>query len=107
MANALIDRPDNARRGDIVTIRLVLSHVMETGYRRDISGKVIPRNIIRNFVCRYDGAEIVRAEFTQAIAANPFLAFTTVATVTGPVTMTWDDDEGQRYSAETMLNVRD
>ena len=81
MAAALINVPAKAKRGDIIEIKTLMSHIMETGYRRTTTGEVIPRDIITSFSCRYNGEEIFRADFSPAIAANPFLTFFTVATV--------------------------
>jgi sulfur-oxidizing protein SoxZ len=94
MAQALINVPAKAKRGDIVEIKVLISHVMETGYRHSDSGDLIPRNIINTFVCSYNGEEVFRAELFPAIAANPFLAFHTVATESGVITLSWTDDKG-------------
>ena len=107
MANALLDIPGTARKGEIITVKVVLSHIMETGYRRDISGKPIPRNIVTWFSCTYGGEEVFRCEMTQAIAANPYLGFTTRATASGPMVLTWQDDEGVRYREEIAIRVTD
>lgn len=107
MANALLDIPGTVKKGAIFTVKVVLSHIMETGYRRDISGKPIPRNIVTAFSCHYGGVEVFRAEMTQAIAANPYLGFTTVATVSGPLVLSWVDDEGIGYREEIVIKVVD
>jgi len=107
MANALIDRPKSARKGDIITRRALVSHQMETGYRREISGAVIPRLIIHTFTCRYDGEEIFRAELFPAMAANPLIAFATIATRSGPITFTWVDDAGTTITETATLVVTD
>ena len=65
---------------------------METGYRLDNTGRAIPRDIIKLFVCTYNGEEIFRAELFPAIAANPFLAFFTTATESGELVFSWTDD---------------
>ena len=83
MARALINVPRKARRGEIVEIKTLISHPMETGYRRDNVGNPIPRNIISRFVCMYNGTEVFRADLFPAVAANPFLSFFTVATESG------------------------
>ena len=85
MARALISVPTRAKRGEILEIKTLVQHPMETGYRRDNTGGVIPRDIIQHFVCTYNGEEVFRAELFPAIAANPFIAFTTVATETGTI----------------------
>ena len=107
MANALLDIPKSVKKGEIFTIKIVLSHIMETGYRRDISGKVIPRNIVTALQCTYDNAVILKTDLTQAIAANPYFGFTATATRSGPITFSWRDDEGQTYTQEFILQVVD
>jgi len=94
VANALINVPTTARRGEIVEIKTLISHAMETGYRRSQLGALIPRDIIRLFVCTYNGTEVFRAELHPAIAANPFIAFTTVATESGTLQFQWTGDNG-------------
>src|SRR6202035_2246993 len=69
MAAALINVPKKAKRGDIIEIKTLMSHIMETGYRRTTTGAVIPRDIITSFTCRYNGTEIFRADLFPAIAA--------------------------------------
>jgi sulfur-oxidizing protein SoxZ len=105
MATALLYVQKTAKRGDVVTLRAVFSHTMETGYRREMNGKVIPRDIVHTFTCRYDGAEVFRAQFFPAIAANPFISFTTIATTTGPVAFSWTDDAGKTTTETTVLTV--
>lgn len=107
MANALIDIPKSARKGEVITLRALVSHTMETGYRREISGAVIPRLIIHTFFCRYDGEEIFRADLFPAMAANPLIAFTTIATRSGPITFTWIDDAGVTIAETATLTVID
>jgi sulfur-oxidizing protein SoxZ len=92
VASALINVPARARRGEIIEIKTLISHVMETGYRRTHLGAAIPRDIIRLFVCTYNGTEVFRAELHPAIAANPFIAFSTVATESGTLTFHWTGD---------------
>jgi sulfur-oxidizing protein SoxZ len=94
VASALISVPERARRGEIVEIKTLLSHPMETGYRRSQDGARIPRDIVRLFVCTYNDTEVFRAELHPAIAANPFITFSTVATETGTLTFQWTGDNG-------------
>jgi sulfur-oxidizing protein SoxZ len=105
MARVLLNVPRNATRGEVITIRTLIQHVMETGYRPDASGVVAPRDIIRRFTCRYDGEVIFQAELSPAIAANPFLSFSTVATRSGPVEMTWEGDNGFMQTETRELTV--
>jgi len=70
MASALINVPAKAKRGDIIEIKTLMSHIMETGYRHMASGEVVPRDIITSFTCRFNGNEIFRADLFPAIAGN-------------------------------------
>ena len=105
MARALINVPSKAKRGDIIEIKTLISHEMEPGFRPDSVGKLIPRDIITSFVCRYNGQEILRAEFYPAIAANPFMSFTTVATESGKIEFKWVGDNGFSQSESANITV--
>jgi sulfur-oxidizing protein SoxZ len=94
MASALINVPKKARRGDIIEIKTLMSHIMETGYRHTAAGQVVPRDIITSFTCRYNGEEIFRADLFPAIAANPFFTFFTTATESGKFDFEWIGDNG-------------
>jgi sulfur-oxidizing protein SoxZ len=86
MARVLINLRARARRGELIEIKTLIAHPMETGYRLGPTGAAIPRDIIRRFLCTYNGEEVFRAELFPAIAANPFIAFFTVATESGEIT---------------------
>jgi sulfur-oxidizing protein SoxZ len=105
MASALINVPAKAKRGEIIEIKTLMSHIMETGYRRTATGELIPRNIITSFTCRYNGAEIFRADLFPAIAANPFITFFTVATESGKFDFDWIGDNGFAESASASIIV--
>ena len=105
MANALVNVPARARRGEIIEIKALVSHPMETGYRRTQLGATIPRDIIRRFVCTYNGTEIFSADFHPAISANPFLAFSTVATESGTIAFSWTGDNGFAVTESASITV--
>jgi sulfur-oxidizing protein SoxZ len=105
MASALINVPKKAKRGAIIEIKTLMSHVMETGYRHTAEGKVIPRDIITSFSCRYNGEEIFRADLFPATAANPFLSFFTIATESGKFEFEWIGDNGFSETASAMISV--
>jgi sulfur-oxidizing protein SoxZ len=105
VANALINVPKQAKRGDVIEIKTLVSHPMETGYRRTQDGAPIPRDIIRTFVCIYNGTEVFRAELHPAIAANPFLVFTTVATESGTLEFHWTGDHGFSVRESATITV--
>jgi sulfur-oxidizing protein SoxZ len=105
MAQALINIPAKAKRGEIIEIKALISHVMETGYRHAESGEAVPRDIINSFVCTYNGEEVFRAELFPAIAANPFIAFFTTATESGVITLSWTDDKGATEVRSAKITV--
>ena len=105
MAAALINVPKKAKRGEIIEIKTLMSHIMETGYRRTASGELVPRDIITSFVCRYNGVEIFRADLFPAIAANPFISFFTVATESGKFDFEWIGDQGFSETASASIII--
>ena len=105
MTSALINVPPKARRGDVIEIKALMSHIMETGYRRTATGDLVPRDIITSFACRYNGKEIFRADFFPAIAANPFMSFFTVAQESGKFEFEWIGDKGFSQTASASITV--
>ncbi len=105
MASALVNVPARAQRGEIIPIKALISHVMETGYRRTELGAIIPRDILRQLVCAYNGEEVFRAEMHPSIAANPFFSFTAVAVDSGTITFTWTGDNGFTASESVAIEV--
>ena len=105
MARTLINVPARARKGEVIEIKTLISHPMESGQRRDDAGQVIPRDIIHTFVCTYAGEEVFRAELFPAIAANPFLSFCTVATESGVLVFSWTDDHGEVQTESARIEV--
>src|SRR5215475_14862879 len=100
MARNLVNVPPKANRGQIVEIKTLISHIMETGFRRTETGVPIPRDIITDFVCTYNGVEIFRADLHQAISANPFISFFTVAAESGTLEFRWTGDNGLTETAQ-------
>jgi sulfur-oxidizing protein SoxZ len=105
MPSALINVPARAKRGDIIEIKTLMSHIMETGFRHTTTGEAVPRDIITSFACRYNGAEIFRADLFPAIAANPFISFFTVATESGAFEFEWIGDRGFSETASARITV--
>ena len=105
MPSALINVPAKAKRGDVIEIKTLMSHIMETGYRRTATGEIIPRDNITSFACRYNGVEIFRADLFPAIAANPFITFSTVAAESGKFDFEWIGDRGFTETASAAISV--
>jgi len=104
-ARALINVPKAARRGDVIEIKTLISHVMETGYRHSNTGENIPRDIITSFSCKFNGEEIFASTLYPAIAANPFVTFHTTATTSGTFAFHWIGDNGFEVTEEAKIVV--
>ena len=105
MPRPLINVPERVKRDAIFEIRVLISHPMESGQRRDEYGKQIQRDIIHEFHCSYGGEEVFRAEFFPAISANPFLSFTARAVESGVITLSWTDDHGATQFESVEITV--
>lgn len=105
MPSALINVPAKAKRGSVIEIKTLVSHIMETGYRHTASGSVVPRDIITSFTCRFNGTEVFRADLYPAIAANPFITFFTTVTESGKFEFEWIGDKGFSETAQASITV--
>jgi len=105
MARVVVHMPQRARRGEIIDIRTLAGHDMETGFRRTQLGELVPRDIITRFVCLYNGVEVFSAELHPAVAANPLIAFSTVATESGTLEFRWSGDNGYRATHTATIVV--
>jgi sulfur-oxidizing protein SoxZ len=99
-----LDKKD-VKKGDLVEVKALVSHTMETGQRRDSAGNTIPRKIINKFTCTVNGKEVFSADFEPAVAANPYIQFKFKATESGPVVLTWTDDDGSKIVGEEKITV--
>ena len=105
MALTLIKVPPTAGRGEVIEIRATIGHPMETGFRPGTDGKILPRDIIQRFTCHYNDELVFSAELFAAVAANPYIAFHTVATISGTLRLTWEGDKGFRHTQSVALQV--
>jgi sulfur-oxidizing protein SoxZ len=105
MARTLITMPASARKGEVIELRVLIAHPMETGYRPGADGRVVPRDIIRRFACRYNGEAVFSAELHPAIAANPYLAFHVLAGDSGTLEFEWQGDNGFAQVERRTLQV--
>jgi len=105
MSLARVQWPDKMAAGDVVKIRVLIQHPMDTGYLQDFTGKLVPRNVIRMLTCTLGGQEVFRAEPSSGISANPFFEFYVRATATAEFKMNWVDDKGARGEMSQTLKV--
>ncbi|RAI00070.1 thiosulfate oxidation carrier complex protein SoxZ [Acuticoccus sediminis] len=97
--------PKKASAGDIIEIKTLISHEMESGQRKDKEGKAIPRKIINKFTCTFNGAEVFSCDIEPAIAANPYFEFNAKVTENGTFRFEWIDDDGSVYDTEETITV--
>jgi sulfur-oxidizing protein SoxZ len=105
MALGRILVPSNARRGQVLEVRVLIQHPMETGFRFDVMGTPIPKNVVNTVVCRYNGVEVLRAELGPGVAANPYLQFHARVEASGAFEVEWVDDAGERGTEKAAITV--
>jgi sulfur-oxidizing protein SoxZ len=105
MSNVLINAPKTARKGELVEIKALILHPMETGFRSGTNGRIIPRNIIERFTATWNGRQILDMNLSPAIAANPFVSFFAVAQESGRVVMRWSGDNGFQVEESVTIAV--
>lgn len=94
------------KKGDIFEVKTLVTHMMESGQRKDKkTGKTIPRKIISKFTATYGGNDVMKSVWHPAISANPYLSFYVTANESGPMNFTWVDDDGVEYKKEIQIKV--
>ena len=102
---ARIQFPERIVAGEVVKVRLLVQHPMDTGYLQDLLGKPVPRNVIRLLTCKLGSREVFRVEPSSGIAANPLFEFFVRATETTEMHIAWIDDKGQRGEYKQTMGV--
>ena len=105
MALSRIHLQPEAKRGEAVEVRILIQHPMETGFRRNLEGKRVARNVLHSLACRYNGVEVFRATLSSGIAANPTLRFYFRAEKSGELEFWWLDDDEVEGTAKACLVV--
>jgi sulfur-oxidizing protein SoxZ len=100
-----IKLPESARAGEVIEIRTLFSHVMETGNRRDNNGELVPRNIVHTFIARFEEVEIIKLDVGAGTSANPHFVFHMKVPGPGSFEFIWIDDRGNRIAEKLPLNV--
>lgn len=97
--------PKSASAGDVIVIKTLISHKMESGQRKDKDGNVIPREIINKFTCEFNGQTVFGCDLEPAISANPYFEFNAKVSESGTFKFTWVDDNGEVYTTEHDIKV--
>lgn len=98
--------PKSAAAGDVITIKTLISHKMESGQRKGKDGKIIPRKIINKFEASFNGQPVFSTDIDPAVSANPYLEFTAKITEAGTFTFKWTDDDGTVYEASKDIALK-
>jgi sulfur-oxidizing protein SoxZ len=94
-----------AAKDEIIQIKTLISHEMETGLRKDKEGNVIPRRIINRFTAEFNGATVFSMDLEPSVSANPYVEFYAKMTESGAFKFTWVDDNGETYTTEAPIEV--
>jgi sulfur-oxidizing protein SoxZ len=105
MSKPRVKVPSSATKGEVIVIKTLISHKMESGQRKDKAGKVIPRMIINKFTAKFNGTTVFSTDILPAVSANPFLEFKFKASESGEFEFIWVDDAGKSYSAKKKITV--
>ena len=99
--------PKKAEAGEVITIKTLISHSMESGQRKDReTGEVIPRKIINKFTCTFNGQVVFSADIDPAVSSNPYIEFSARVMESGTFKFVWIDDDGSEYSTEKKIEVK-
>jgi sulfur-oxidizing protein SoxZ len=97
--------PKTAAAGEVVTIKSLISHKMESGQRKDAEGKLIPRSIINRFTCDFNGVNVIDVALDPAISTNPYIEFDAKVDAAGEFKFTWYDDDGSVYEDKKTIEI--
>ena len=97
--------PASVKKGELVEVKTLISHEMESGQRKDSAGTVIPRKIIKRFEASYNGKNVFEADWNTSISANPYQSFFFRASESGTLDCVWIDDDGSVYKSNSKISV--
>lgn len=91
--------------GDVVEVKVLMSHIMETGQRKNQAGEPIPAHFIQTVSATCNDRTVLSAQWGPAVSANPFLSFKFKGGKKGDkVKVSWVDNKGDSRSDETVVN---
>jgi len=98
--------PKTATAGEPFTIKTLISHVMESGLRKDKkTGDLIPQNIINRFTCEFNGQSVIDMELHGGVSANPYVEFDAMIDAAGEFKFAWYEDNGSVYEASKSIEL--
>lgn len=92
-------------KGDTAVVRVLMAHEMETGLRKDASGKLIPAWYIQHVMAELNGKSVLTAQWGPSVSKNPFLQFNVKGAKAGDkLSVTWTDNKGEKRTDETAVS---
>jgi sulfur-oxidizing protein SoxZ len=104
-AKPRVKLPKSAAAGEVVTIRTIVSHPMESGQRRGPDGALVPRKIVNRFTCDFEGARVIEVRLDPGVSMNPFFEFEARVDRSGVFTFAWEDDDGSVATHSEAIEV--
>jgi sulfur-oxidizing protein SoxZ len=93
-------------QGDVADVRVLMAHPMETGLRKDSSGKLVPPHFIQTIAASLNGRPVFNADVSQAISRNPVFAFKVKGAKAGDkLSVTWQDNKGDKRTDEVVIGA--
>ena len=100
-----VKMPNEAKMGEIIVVKTLITHPMDSGLRNDVDGNLIARRILNRFTCSFDGALVFACDFEPGVAANPFVQFSVRAEKDGVYRFAWSDDDGSVLTADQPMKI--
>ena len=97
--------PKSAKAGEVIVVKTLISHDMESGQRKDSKGEIIPRSIINRFTCEFNGKPVIDITLEPAISTNPYFEFEAMVPEAGDFKFTWYDDDGSVYEDSKAIAI--
>lgn len=103
MADPMKIRASN--NGTVTEVKVLMSHPMESGLRKDASGALIPAHYIQEVTAEYNGKTVLKADWSQSVSQNPYLAFKFKGGAKGEkVKVSWVDNKGDKRTDEGKIS---
>lgn len=105
MAKPRVKLPKRAKKGEVIAIKTLVSHKMESGQAKDKKGNIIPRMIINKFTCSFNGKPVFSCDLEPSISANPYFQFSAKVEESGDFDFVWVDDDGNKFEDKKSITV--
>jgi sulfur-oxidizing protein SoxZ len=105
MGKARIKLPSTAKKGEVIEIKTLVEHPMESGQRKDAAGQPVPRKILNKLAVTFNGKPVMEMKLHPAIAANPYMSFFARVEDSGTFEFVWTDDDGSTISEKAAITA--